>query len=118
MRATSPDVGARLSVGHPRPSGALSASSLLQLRRVIAMHRERPLPSDALAGVALGVAADAWATGLAAEQMLVALKAAWLLAEPTRQLPPQVARALFDRLVTQSIRAYYGVDGGSRRGLR
>ncbi len=113
MRVTVPDPRVRaMSAGNPQLSRALSGSSLLQLRRAIAMHRERPLPSEVLGDVARSVAADAWARGLAAEQMLVALKASWPMAEPMRQLPPQVARELFDRVVSLAIRAYYTADSG------
>ena len=110
--ATSERRVRRMSAGLPPLPGALSGASLLQLRRAIAMRGERPLPPEALGDVARSVAADAWAGGLAAEQMLVALKAAWLLEEAARRLPPQVARELLDRVVTLAIRAYYTADGG------
>jgi hypothetical protein len=96
-----------LDEGSPPRPRALSRSTLMMVRRVLHAYREGWLPEKRLAQAARMAAEDARQGGLAAEQMLVALKREWAELEEVRRLSRPDARELLARLVTLSIRAYY-----------
>lgn len=98
------------------PGGAVvSRSALMLVRRVLHAYREGWVLDARLDAAARMIAGDARLHGVAAERMLVALKAAWAGLDDVAGLHPSDARALLDRLVTLSIRAYFAGRGGEGR---
>lgn len=92
--------------GSVRPQ--LSRSATRAMRHFLHAHREGWSLDSRLRDVARVVADDAKHQCLAPEQMLVALKDSWNALEEARQLPLHEMRTFQDRLVSCSIRAYYG----------
>ncbi len=103
----SPAAADRLLRGDGAAGAVVSRSALMTLRRVLHAYRDGWLLEDRLAAAARMVAEDARQHGLGAAPMLVALKRAWAGLTEVRGLPARETRALRDRLVTLSIRAYY-----------
>jgi hypothetical protein len=104
-------------VGGVPPGAVLSRSALMTVRRVLHAYREGWLLEERLAAAARMAAEDARRRGVAAEGMLVALKREWAALDDARRLAVLDAQALLSRLVTLSIRAYYGrARAGGRRG--
>jgi hypothetical protein len=82
-------------------------STLMAVRRVLHAYREGWLLEERLATVGRMIAADARQDGLSAAGMIVGLKRAWATLADVRDLAVHDGRALLERLVTQSIEAYY-----------
>ena len=94
---------------------APSRTTLMTIRRVLHAYREGWLLEGRLAAAARMAAEDARQQGLAAEQMLIALKQEWNGLEEARQLPALDAGDLLSALISLTIRAYYDPIGGGRR---
>lgn len=90
------------------PTGPLSRTTLMAMRRLAHAFREGWILDDRLPGVARLIVDDARRGGLAAEQMVVAVKHAWAgLAELHATPHVAEARVLLDRLVSRCIRDYF-----------
>ena len=94
----------------------LSRTTLMTVRRLVHAFREGWLPEERLAAAARMAAEDAHLHGVPAERMIVALKRAWAAIGAVHGLGVLEAQALLGRLVTLSIRAYYGRDRSPGRG--